>query len=260
MIHLELGRPGDAIRFHRRAIAIHEDLVARDPGNAHHRSDLAWAWRYLGLAMAASGDLDDGPSGWSSGPWSLYEQLVAEDLADPETRWRLARCLDEVGRIRVRTGRPPRPPGRWSGRPGSSRPWTATTPCSTASTSSAISSTWPPSDDLLGRPEEAEECICKAESVLRRPSKISPELLLFDMACGYGLWSVAGLDGAIAASEREPRARRAVSALRRAAESRPGGVELLRRDPILDPLRSRADFQEMLLDLSFPADPFCPLP
>ena len=92
--------------------------------------------------------------------------------------------------------------------------------------------------------------------MLHRPSKISPELQRFDMACAYGLWSVAGLDGAIAASEREPRARRAIAALRRAALSRPGGVDRLRRDPVLDPLRSRADFREMILDLSFPADPF----
>ena len=42
-----------------QAIAIHEDLVARHPGNAQYRSDLAWCWRYLSLALAASGDLDE---------------------------------------------------------------------------------------------------------------------------------------------------------------------------------------------------------
>jgi hypothetical protein len=30
----------------------------------------------------------------------------------------------------------------------------------------------------------------------------------------------------------------------------------MRRDPDLDPLRPRADFQVFLLDLAFPADPF----
>jgi hypothetical protein len=30
----------------------------------------------------------------------------------------------------------------------------------------------------------------------------------------------------------------------------------VRRDPVLDPLRGRRDFEEMILDLSFPADPF----
>jgi hypothetical protein len=33
-------------------------------------------------------------------------------------------------------------------------------------------------------------------------------------------------------------------------------VAWMRRDPDLDPLRPRADFQVLLLDLAFPADPF----
>ena len=31
---------------------------------------------------------------------------------------------------------------------------------------------------------------------------------------------------------------------------------LMRRDPDLDPLRARPDFQALLLDLEFPSDPF----
>jgi eukaryotic-like serine/threonine-protein kinase len=31
-----------------------------------------------------------------------------------------------------------------------------------------------------------------------------------------------------------------------------------RQDPALDPLRSRPDFQSLMLDLAFPANPFAP--
>jgi hypothetical protein len=30
----------------------------------------------------------------------------------------------------------------------------------------------------------------------------------------------------------------------------------MQRDPDLDPLRSRADFRSLMMDLAFPADPF----
>ena len=49
---------------------------------------------------------------------------------------------------------------------------------------------------------------------------------------------------------------RAVAALRRALERGYRNVNLIRKDPDLDPLRSRPDFQALLLDLTFPADPF----
>ena len=111
-----------------------------------------------------------------------------------------------------------------------------------------------------GRAREVEACLRRAESVLSRPSKLSRELLLFDMACGHALWSVAGLDGAIVADEREPRARRAISALRRAAVAGNLSPALLRLDPVLAPLRSRGDFRDLLLDLAFPADPFVGTP
>src|SRR5262249_29293788 len=58
VIHQGLGHPAEAIRLQRRAIAIFEDLVRRVPANTRHRSDLGWSWRYLGLALAASGDLE----------------------------------------------------------------------------------------------------------------------------------------------------------------------------------------------------------
>jgi eukaryotic-like serine/threonine-protein kinase len=51
---------------------------------------------------------------------------------------------------------------------------------------------------------------------------------------------------------------RAMAALRRAVTAGFAEVASLRRDIDLDPLRPRRDFQELLMDLSFPADPFRP--
>ena len=75
------------------------------PRNAQYRSELAWCWRYLAMALAAAGDLKSAlPLAEQAA--SLHEELVANDRNDAELRWRLARCLDELGRIRCRSGRP----------------------------------------------------------------------------------------------------------------------------------------------------------
>jgi hypothetical protein len=81
-------------------------------------------------------------------------------------------------------------------------------------------------------------------------------MLLHDLACSHILWSAAGREGAIGPAEREARTRRALAVLRRAVLTGHADLVQIRRDPVLDPLRGRPDFQELILDLSFPADPF----
>jgi hypothetical protein len=49
---------------------------------------------------------------------------------------------------------------------------------------------------------------------------------------------------------------RAMEILRRAIAAGYREVDRMRRDPNLDPLRSRLDFQLRLMDLAFPGDPF----
>ena len=90
---------------------------------------------------------------------------------------------------------------------------------------------------LSGKPAEAMACIRRAEDVLSRSSRIPLGMPLYDMACAHGLWSVAGQDGAIAPLEREARARRAISALRRAGAAGHRNLHQIRHDPVLDPLR-----------------------
>jgi eukaryotic-like serine/threonine-protein kinase len=254
VIQLELGRPADAIRLHRQAIAIHEALVGRDPGTKRYRCDLGWAWRYLCLALAASGDLAEAQR-LAERASALLEELVRSDRDDVEFRWRLARCLDEVGRIRTQSGRTAE----------------ATEPLERAAEFfEALARDNPvlygvdlvrnrlylaSQRALSGRADEAASYIRRAEDLLDRTSKVQPGMVLFDIACAHALWSVAGQDGAIAADEREPRASRAIAALRSAVAAGHRDLGQIRRDPLLDPLRPRRDFQDLMTDSSFPDDP-----
>ena len=107
-----------------------------------------------------------------------------------------------------------------------------------------------------GRPADATACLRRAEDELKRSPQVWAGLLLHDLACSHILWSAAGREGAIGPAEREARTRRAIAVLRRAITAGHADLMQVRRDPVLDPLRRRRDFEEMILDLSFPADPF----
>jgi tetratricopeptide (TPR) repeat protein/tRNA A-37 threonylcarbamoyl transferase component Bud32 len=255
VIYLELGLFADAIRFHEQAIAIHEDLVRRAPETNRHRSDLGWARRYLGLALVASGDPEAALAELLKAT-ALHEHLVRFDPHEVEFRWRLARCLDEIGRIHSLSGRPD------DGAKALRR-------------AAELHEGLVPDNPVLygvdlvrnhlyrasqcalsGRADEADACLRQAEAVALRSSPLRPDLMLFDMACASSLWSVAGQDGVIMPAERERRARRAIVALRRACETGSRNLGQIRGDPLLNPLRSRPDFQELVLDLSFPVNPF----
>jgi serine/threonine-protein kinase len=78
------------------------------------------------------------------------------------------------------------------------------------------------------------------------------------LACTHA--ELAGLAGeagsGMTASEGRAEADRAMEWLRRAVAAGYQHVALMRKDPDLDPLRSRPDFQLLMMDLEFPDDPF----
>jgi eukaryotic-like serine/threonine-protein kinase len=255
VIHLELGHPDEAIRLHRRALATHEALVRDDPSNIRYRGDLGWCWRYLSLALAASGDLGEALR-LAERATATLEDVVRAGGGDVEPRWRLARCLDEIGRIRSLSGRLAEAAGPLERAASLYEDLVRDNPVLYGVDLARNRLYLASQRGLSGAPDEARAIIRRAEDVLSRSSKAGPGMLLFDIACAHGLWSVAGQDGAIAPAEREARAQRAVAALRRAAVAGHRDLGQIRHDPILDPLRPRRDFQEMLMDLFFPADPF----
>jgi hypothetical protein len=48
----------------------------------------------------------------------------------------------------------------------------------------------------------------------------------------------------------------ALAIIERVMKAQPGFVLWMKRDPDLDPLRARPDFQLVMIDLAFPAGPF----
>jgi tetratricopeptide (TPR) repeat protein/tRNA A-37 threonylcarbamoyl transferase component Bud32 len=255
VIHLELGHPADAVPLHRRAITIHESLVSRDPTQAQYRNDLGWCWRYLSQALAAAGDLDPALR-HAEQAVVLYEKLVQTDRREIEFRWRWARCLDELGRIRTQSGRPADAAEPLERALELLEPLARDNPVFYGV--DLIRNRLYAAHQRLrvGRPGEARACLRRAEDELKRSPQVRTGPLLHDLACSHILWSAAGREGAIAPAEREARTRRAFEALRRTVAAGHVDLDQVRRDPVLDPLRPRPDFQVIIMDLSFPADPW----
>ncbi len=84
----------------------------------------------------------------------------------------------------------------------------------------------------------------------------SAEIGMFEAGCHAMLSSVAGVSGSgVAASDGPSEAEQAMAILRRIVGAGYHAREL-RNDSCLDPLRARPDFQLLMLDLVFPAQPF----
>jgi hypothetical protein len=108
----------------------------------------------------------------------------------------------------------------------------------------------------MDRSNEALANIRKAEELLEHSSPLSP-WIFYNLACAYSRWSAVSSSGASPApAERDASAARAMAALRRAVAAGFDNVGHMGRDPDLDPLRSRPDFQAVIMEVGFPADPF----
>jgi hypothetical protein len=85
------------------------------------------------------------------------------------------------------------------------------------------------------------------------------EFLFFYACCHASLSSLAGLPGTgVSESEKDAEADRAMALLVRAVAVGYRAPYAYRNEPALEPLRGRADFELLMLDLAFPKGSFAP--
>jgi tetratricopeptide (TPR) repeat protein len=109
-----------------------------------------------------------------------------------------------------------------------------------------------------GRPAEAVGYYRRSIAILeglKKPRALDP----YDAACCHSLISGAATQAGsgLSAEEGGAEAARAVSGIRHAFEAGYGNLVWVRAgDPDLKPIRSRPDFQALIMDLSMPIEPF----
>jgi hypothetical protein len=108
-----------------------------------------------------------------------------------------------------------------------------------------------------GRPAEAVSAFREAISILEGLTNPSPGDL-YATACTQSLLSGAAVEAGAGQSAADARAEsdKAMESLRRAIAAGWNRAAHMQIDTDLDSLRSRPDFQMLILDLAMPADPF----
>jgi hypothetical protein len=96
----------------------------------------------------------------------------------------------------------------------------------------------------------------RAAALLQAIPKLDGENTFFHGCCHSALTGLAGRDGAgMSAAEASSEAVQAMALLKKAAGMGYRNVDTYRTESALDPLRSHNDFQLLMMDLAFPADP-----
>jgi tetratricopeptide (TPR) repeat protein/tRNA A-37 threonylcarbamoyl transferase component Bud32 len=260
-IRSQMGQADEAARILERAVALREAMARSKPLNARLQSFLAECQTDLGAAYDDAGRPEEALR-WIGRAATTHNKVFRMHPEDVQYRDLLARCLATLGALLHRAGRP-----------GAERPLDRSVAICEGLVRDHPTSV-PCQNDLVfgyviratiraasGRRDEALTDIQKAEQIVERLTEVSP-LTLYNLACAYAQCSVAGGRGEWAHSpaeraEREACGDRAMRAMRRATASDSGVLRaMVRRDIDLDPLRPRRDFQELLMDLSFPVDSF----
>jgi serine/threonine-protein kinase len=255
------GELDEALRSHRRALAIRERLAARHPKTPGYRADLASSCNNIGNLLV---DTDrQAASRCFRQALEIREKLAADYPGVPQHREDLAVILGNLASLQVEAGQPTE--ALRSERRAlailealaAGQPTIRKYRRHLANTELLIACCLLMRD---GRSTEAENHLGRTEQLLQALTDPDAELLA-NLACAHALLGrPAGRGGPVPtpAEQAECRmhANQAIDALRRAIAAGYKDAAKLRRDPAVQPLRGRPDFQLLMMDVDFPADPF----
>jgi serine/threonine-protein kinase len=257
----QLGRTGEAISSYRRALEVIEAWRAADPDQTRYRRWRCTAHDAIGRTSEQMGRLDE-----ALDAFRRARADAAALAADPQSSIRqlgmvwLADVYESIVRVLRRAGHPDGSlefaRKALDVRQGLAADLDADPqrdPFSAAMNTTRMG-------DLqrgLGQPSEAARSFRKARSYYR--GKLGGADL-YNLACLESLTSaLAGDVGRLTPPERADvagAADRAVDLVRRAIVAGYRDLVTMDADTDLDPIRSRPDFQSLMRDLAFPADPF----
>jgi serine/threonine protein kinase/tetratricopeptide (TPR) repeat protein len=254
----QMGHPAEAMAASARALAIRQELADANPAVTRFRSDLARDLTSIGILLSDAGRADEALSAHGRAV-AILERLADENPAVTLFRSDLANAHGERGDTL-----------RWAGRIADAR----------ASYERAVAilerlvqagpirvleQGWLVQDlKGLGATRLAEGRVAEAVAAWRRAVTIGEQLgsdygeaLYYLAGCHARLGGVAGSPASgLPAGEGAIELDRAMDLLRRAVAAGYRSFGGWRRDPDLDPLRWRPDFQLLQMDVAFPADAF----
>jgi eukaryotic-like serine/threonine-protein kinase len=254
----DLRQPSDAMDFYERALNVRQVLAQRDPGSTKFQSDLAASYTNIANQLASAGKLNDAID-YSRKGLQVLQKLVDADPNSAADHDNLALSQHNLANILADTGRTAEALASYG---------------QAVSTWEALISGHPKTVSyrvrlahclgILGLCRLRMEQIAQGRSDLSRSLSITETLpyqdltALYNQACFAAKLSATAPKPGTEAANAEARgyADRAMKALKGAVASGMRDPQLLRTDHDLDLLRSRPDFQALMQDVAFPANPF----
>jgi serine/threonine-protein kinase len=261
-ILIRTARDEEAIQVLERVRAGRELLLKANPTEVRHQQQLAWALRTQAACCVTLGR----PA--QARPLAQRALAVIERTAEANPRRldiqvELAELHCTLGEIEVADGQPERARGYYEQAQAIRRKRVESDPddepsvAFVADSLRRIGTTF----EAAGRPADAVAYYRRSIAILKGLKK--PRALdLYDEACCHSLIAGAATQAGsgVNADEALAEAERAVAGVRRAFEAGYGNLVWVQTgDPDLKPIRSRPDFQALIMDRSMPVEPFAPV-
>jgi serine/threonine-protein kinase len=252
------GRPAESLASYERALAIRRALADAHPGLFQCLSELAQSYNDIGYMLHLTGRSAEALAAFGQS-LAIRRELADANPNITEFQFQVSRSHEYIGWVYRQTGKPAEALAAFE---------RAITILSHLANDHPGVIVFPRFLALCyghtggihlkaGRPVEAAAAARRAVSLLEQLPTLEP-IDCYNLACDHAkLAHVSALSGSgMSAVEGRAEAERAMQWLHRALARGYRNVALMRRDPDLDPLRSRDDFQLLMMDLSMPDDPF----
>jgi tetratricopeptide (TPR) repeat protein len=255
------GRPSDAETVYREAREIMRELVGSCPDVLPFRAFLAKCQVHLGSLLTEQGRLAEAEAELLAAR-ALFEKLTADASEKIWCREGLAKTLTALGDVACRVARPAEARGDYDRAVDLLEAMARDVPADQPTRRLLASSLRRRALLRRDQGDAAGSAADARRAVSLWQDSVPTGWFGFEIACAHAtLAGLAGRSGSgVPASESPGEAIAALSALREAAELGYRNVDQYRTDPALDPIRDRADFKRLMIDLAMPAEPFAPAP
>jgi serine/threonine-protein kinase len=253
-LELRAGRPAEALESLRRAAAIQRKLADDNPTVTQFRFDLAFSQFNLGGVQAETGQLAEALATYRLAVATL-RKLADDNPAVSQYRIWLARTYANLAHVLRDLGRSAEARDSYERAVAIDQKLLDDNP-DVPTYRSALASNLRQLG-LLRPPAEAVADARRAAALYEGlPSRSGREW--YELACCHAaLAGAAGREASgIPAGDGEAEARKAMELLHRAVAEGYRDAKAIRGEASLDPLRSRPDFQPLMMDLAMPTEPF----
>jgi serine/threonine-protein kinase len=250
------GSAAGALASYARALAIRQKLALANPADAQLQSDLAQSHNDIGIVRHETGRLGEALQSLEAAR-AILQKLADGNPAVTKFEGDLAQTHQIIGAVQGETGHPADALASYMRARAILQKLADASPTVTLFRNRlAMSHAYVgAARRKSGRPAEASAEFRQAVAIMERLANVQPNgYNLYNLACFRSLLCGIAADpgSGMTAAEADSLGEQAVSTLRRAVAAGLRDVAFMRKDSDLDSLRSRPDFQMLLMDLEFP--------